>query len=104
MRDPAPRSSSAAAAAGERTLQSRVMTEMRQHLIRINREKMMERGATGLTEREAALLGKYSSLHGLATMELASEHTGSSGRSEGSSRDSGRDSSDTSRLWRELMY
>ena len=34
------------------------------------------RGATGLTEREAALLGKYSSLHGLATMELASEHTG----------------------------
>ena len=43
MRDPAPRSSSAATAAGERTLQSRVMTEMRQHLIRINREKMMER-------------------------------------------------------------
>ena len=43
MRDPAPRSSTAATAAGERTLQSRVMTEMRQHLIRINREKMMER-------------------------------------------------------------
>ena len=50
----------------------------------------MERGA--LTDKEAALLGKYSSLNGLATMELGSE-----------SSDTGL-SSDTSRLWRELMY
>ena len=59
----------------------------------MNREKMMERGA--LTDKEAALLGKYSSLNGLATMELGSETVNS---------DSSAGSSDTSRLWRELMY
>ena len=32
----------------------------------MTREKMRERGA--LTDKEAALLGKYSSLNGLATM------------------------------------
>ena len=59
----------------------------------MNREKIMERGT--LTDKEAALLGKYSSLNGLATMELGSETV----RSESSGQ-----SSDTSRLWRELMY
>ena len=62
----------------------------------MNREKMMERGA--LTDKEAALLGKYSSLNGLATMEFGSETVNSE-----SSGGSGH-SSDTSRLWRELMY
>ena len=65
----------------------------------MNREKMMERGA--LTDKEAALLGKYSSLNGLATMEFGSETVNS--ESSGGSRGSGH-SSDTSRLWRELMY
>ena len=64
-------------------------------MVRMNREKIMERGA--LTDKEAALLGKYSSLNGLATMELGSE-TVNSESSEGGH------SSDTSRLWRELMY
>ena len=61
----------------------------------MNREKMMERGA--LTDKEAALLGKYSSLNGLATMELGSEGVNSESSETGLS-------SDTSRLWRELMY
>ena len=61
----------------------------------MNREKMMERGA--LTDKEAALLGKYSSLNGLATMELGSEGVNSESIETGLS-------SDTSRLWRELMY
>ena len=56
---------------------------------------MMERGA--LTDKEAALLGKYSSLNGLATMELGSEGVNSESSETGLS-------SDTSRLWRELMY
>ena len=62
-------------------------------MVRMNREKMMERGT--LTDKEAALLGKYSSLNGLATMELGSETVNS---------ESSSGHSDTSRLWRELMY
>ena len=65
----------------------------------MTREKMRERGA--LTDKEAALLGKYSSLNGLATMEFGSETVNS--ESSGGSGGSGH-SSDTSRLWRELMY
>ena len=77
-----------------KSLQNKMMTEMRQHLIRMNREKMIERGA--LTDKEAALLGKYSSLSNLATMEFSSETINTSDTSTGGS--------DTSRLWRELMY
>jgi len=62
-------------------------------LIRMNREKMLERGA--LTDREAALMSKYSSLNGLATMEFSSE-TGNT--------TSDVSSTDTDRVWRELLY
>lgn len=73
------------------------MSEMRQHLIRMNREKMIERGA--LTDKEAVLLGKYSSLNGLATIELSSETLNTNSESGSASA-----TSDTERLWRELMY
>lgn len=73
------------------------MSEMRQHLIRMNREKMMERGA--LTEREAALMSKYSSLNGLATLEFSSE---SAVNTATSSDDNS--STETERVWRELLY
>ena len=77
------------------------MSEMRQHLIRMNREKMIERGA--LTDKEAVLLGKYSSLNGLATIELSSE-TLNTNSDSGSSGNGHTSISDTERLWRELMY
>ena len=57
-RDPEANESETRADTREKTLQSRMMSEMRQHLIRMNREKMIERGA--LTDKEAVLLGKVS--------------------------------------------
>ena len=79
---------------GQEKQHSKVISEMRQHLIKMNREKMMERG--GLTDKEAVLLGKYSSLTGLATMELSTETVDTS--------DSNFSDSSASRLWRELLY
>merc|ERR1719189_714424 len=61
------------------------MSEMRQHLVEMNRKKMLDRGL--ISERELAIIGKYSSLTGLATMDFSSE-TANSGNSSSSSQDS----------------
>lgn len=79
---------------GENRVQSKVMSEMRRHLVQMNREKMIEKGT--ITAKELAILGKYSDFTDLATMDFTSETADSSSNSSGSSA--------ASRLWRELLY
>ena len=79
----------------EERQQNKVMSEMRRHLVQINRGKMIERG--NITAKELAILGKYSNFTDLATMDFSSETVDTSSNSSTSS-------SATSRLWRELLY
>jgi len=74
---------------------SKVMSEMRRHLVQMNRDKMIERG--NISARELAILGKYSNFTDLAIMDFSSE-TGNTSSSSSSS------STATSRLWKELLY
>ena len=50
----------------EERQQNKVMTEMRRHLVQMNRDKMIERG--NITAKELAILGKYSNFTDLATV------------------------------------
>ena len=79
----------------EERQQNKVMSEMRKHLVQMNRDKMIERG--NITAKELAILGKYSNFTDLATMDFSSETVDSSSNSSTSS-------AATSRLWRELLY
>ena len=74
---------------------SKVMSEMRKHLVQMNRDKMLERG--NISARELAILGKYSSLTDLAIMDFSSETAETSSRSSSSS-------AGTSQMWREFLY
>ena len=75
--------------------QNKVMSEMRRHLVKMNRDKMIERGT--ITAKELAILGKYSSFTDLATMDFSSETVNSSSSSTSSN-------GAASQLWRELLY
>ena len=50
----------------EERQQNKVMSEMRRHLVQMNRDKMIERG--NITAKELAILGKYSNFTDLATV------------------------------------
>ena len=78
-----------------RQQQNKVMSEMRRHLVQMNRDKMIERGT--FTAKELAILGKYSSFTDLATMDFSSETANSSNSSSSTA-------GATSQLWRELLY
>ena len=82
---------------GMRGQQNKVMSEMRRHLVKMNRDKMIERGT--ITAKELAILGKYSSFTDMATatMDFSSETVNSSTSSTSSN-------GAAAQLWRELLY
>jgi len=94
---PPPRYVNATPVKVKEKVESRLMSEMRQHLVEMNRKKMLDRGL--ISERELAIIGKYSSLTGLATMDFSSETANSAHSSSSSEQDSA-----GQRLWRELLY